>query len=345
MYVLNNPASQTFDREDYIGIRHLPFAGSITDDPTMRFDSTEDFGLFFARELDHIKSRSYDKLYPEFTALKLFPISSEAPAGASTITFYGYDKVGEAQFIHDYSTDLPRADVFGEPKTMNIKTLGTHYGYSNQEMRASRMTGKSLDVRRAESAKYAVDYATNRTAWAGDASTGLQGVLSPSNDVPVFALPLNAAGTSTAFEDKTPREILDDIGAMVRFTADITNSVEQPDTLALPTKAYLHLFDTPRSDASDLSVGEWVLKNMPRLKAIVEAPELNPDSKITPYPGIGVGFLFKKDPSKLTVEIPMPFYQYPVQPRNLGFVVPCESRIAGTLIYYPMSMLIIPGVA
>ena len=334
----------SYDHEDYLGLRALPFAGSIVEDPTMRFDSSEDFGLFFARELDHIKSETYNKLYPQLTALQLFPITSQAPVGAESITFYGLDKTGEAKFIHDYASDLPRADVFGQSVTRYIKTIGTHYGYSNQEMRASRMAGKSLDILRAEAAKYTIDYLTNRVAWAGDVETGLQGVLSPGNDVPLFALPTNAAGTSTRFSDKSPQEILNDIGAMVRFVATNTKSVEQPDTLALPTDAYLHLFDTPRSDASDLSVGQWVLNNMPRLKAIVEAPELNPDSEITPFPGVGVGFMYKKDKRKFSIEIPMPFYQYPIQPRNLGFIVPCESRIAGALIYYGKSMLIIPGV-
>ena len=127
--------SKFYDREDYLGLRTLPFAGSIVDDPTMRFDSSEDFGIFFARELDFIKSEIYNKLYPQLTALQLFPVTSQAPAGADSITFYGMDKTGEAKFIHDYSTDLPRADVFGQPVTRYIKTIGTHYGYSNQEMR------------------------------------------------------------------------------------------------------------------------------------------------------------------------------------------------------------------
>ena len=336
--------SESYDNEDYLGFRALPFVGSMVGDPAMRFDSGEDLGVFFARELDHIKSETYNKRYPQFTALQLFPVTSQAPAGADSITFYGYGHTGEAKFIHDYASDLPRADVFGQPVTRYIKTIGTQYGYSNQEMRSSRMAGKSLDILRAEAAKYTIDYLTNRVAWAGDIETGLEGVLSPDNDVPMFMLPTNAAGQSTRFPDKTPQEILNDIGAMVRFVATNTKSVEQPDTLALPTDAYLHLFDTPRSEASDLSVGQWVLNNMPRLKAIVEAPELNPDSEITPYPGIGVGFMFKKSKRNFSVEIPMLFYQYPIQARNLGFIVPCESRIAGVLIYYPKSMLIIPGV-
>ena len=249
-----------------------------------------------------------------------------------------------AEIIHNYGTDLPRTDTHGFPTTRPIKSIGASYGYSNQEMRASRMAGKALDARKAASSKYAIDYGINKIAWAGDSKSGLHGVLSPENDIPVFTLQTNAKGTSTRFVDKTPNEQLRDIAAMVRFTAALTHSVERPDTLALPTETYLHLFDTPRSDDSDMSIGQWILKNSPRLKNIVEAPELNPDSGITPYPGIGVGFMFRRDPMKFTIEIPMPFFQYPVQPRNLEFVVPCESRVAGAVIYYPFSALIIPGI-
>lgn len=43
-----------------------------------RFDSAEDASVFFARELDYVKTKSYDVQYPELTALTLFPISHEA---------------------------------------------------------------------------------------------------------------------------------------------------------------------------------------------------------------------------------------------------------------------------
>ena len=43
----------------------------------MNFDDASDASVFFARELDYVKSQSYDVEYPEFTALKLFPVSSE----------------------------------------------------------------------------------------------------------------------------------------------------------------------------------------------------------------------------------------------------------------------------
>ena len=138
----------------------IPAAILVSDN--VRFDSAEDASVFFARELDFVKAQSYDVEYPEFTALNLFPTSNEVDAGAETVTFYTYDKTGLAKVIDNYSTDLPRADVDGTPNIAKVKSLGASYGYSAQEMRASRMAGKSLDSRKAEAARFTIENLKNR---------------------------------------------------------------------------------------------------------------------------------------------------------------------------------------
>jgi hypothetical protein len=341
--------STSYDQSDYEALRTSQIPATLARQGSMRFDSAEDASVFFARELDFIKSETYDVLYPEFTAIKLFPFSSEVDPGAQTITFYAYDKSGFAKIIQNYATDLPRADVKGTPQTARIYGIGDSFGYSVDEMRASRFAGKSLDVRKGESARYAIERELNRIAWSGDEATGLVGVLSVSNNVPLFTLPQNAAGTSTKWVDKTPMEVLNDINAIIAYTATLTKSVERPDTLVLPTDAFLYLANTPMivntGTGAVSTIMKWVLDNSPRLKEIVEAPELNADSGITPYaPAQGVGFMFKKDAKKFTIENPLPFFQHPVQPKGLEFEIPCEAKTAGALIYYPLSMLIIPGI-
>lgn len=342
--------SPTYDHRDYAILMASQIPATLVETPAMRFDSAEDASVFFARELDYIKAQTYDVVYPDFSALNLFPQSSEVDIGAETITFYSYDKSGMAKIISNYATDLPRVDVKGEPTTVPVKSIGASYGYSVQEMRASRMAGKSLDVRKADAAKFVIDRKLNEIAWAGDAETGIIGVLSPGNDIPVFTLSTNlgGTGTSTKFRDKTPMECLEDINQMVAYTALITKSVERPDTLALPTDAYLHLANTPMiinpGTGATSTIMKWILDNSPRLKEIVECPELSANSGVTPYGSEGVAFMFKSDPMKFTIENPLPFYQHPLQPKGLEFEVPCEARTGGAIIYYPLSMLIIPGV-
>lgn len=166
-----NQKSMRYDQNDYDALLHSKIPAALVETPQMNFDDASDASVFFARELDYVKSQSYDVEYPEFTALKLFPVSSEINPGAETVTYYSYDKTGMAKIISNYATDLPRADVKGKPTTAIIKSLGDSYGYSIQEMRASAMAGKSLDARKAESARYQIDYLNNKIAWNGDAET------------------------------------------------------------------------------------------------------------------------------------------------------------------------------
>ena len=136
-----NDAKATYDPADYAALRASSIPSALAITGRQRFDSNDDASLFFARELDYIKAKTYDKLYPELTAINLFPITSDVDAGAETTTYYSYDKQGMAKIISNYATDLPRTDTKGKPTTIPIKSVGDSYGYSIQEMRASRMAG------------------------------------------------------------------------------------------------------------------------------------------------------------------------------------------------------------
>lgn len=344
---MNKQKNMRYDQHDYEALMASNIPASIAGVPSMNFDDAEAASVFFARELDYVKSQSYDVEYPEFSALKLFPMSSEVDAGAETVTYYSYDKVGLAKIISNYATDLPRADVKGKPTTAIIKSIGDSYGYSVQEMRASRMAGKSLDVRKAEAARYQIDYLNNKIAWNGDAETGLKGILSEDNDVPLYVLANGAKGTTT-WADKTEDEILADITGMLKQMATVTKKVEKPDTLALSADAYIEI-QNKRIDGTATTVLKYIQDNIPDIKEIVSCSELDADSVDTnPYAaaesGQAVAVLFKNDSRKLSIENPLPFMQHPIQTQGLEVVVPCEARTAGMMIYYPMSILVAVGI-
>lgn len=313
------------------------------------FDSAEDASVFFARELDHVKAQSYDVEYPELTALSLFPISNDADPGAETITYYTYDKTGVAKVIDNYSTDLPRADVNGKPNFAQIKSLGDSYGYSAQEMRASRLAGKSLDARKGESARFQIDSLNNRIAWAGDEESGLMGVLSDGQSVPLYAIETGAESGNTSWLEKTADEILADVNGMAKQVARVTKNVERPDTLCVPADVFMDI-STRRIPDTSTTVLAFIKEHAPYIKKVVSAAELDADSIGTnPYAaaegGQGVAFLFKNDIRKMSLENPMPFYQYPLQVQGLETVIPCEARTAGVIFYYPLSALIAVGVS
>lgn len=337
-----------YDRKDVKTLRGSSVVDAILASEGTRFDGAEDASVFFARELDYVKTKSYDVEYPEFTALNLFPITSEADPGAETVTYYTYDKTGAAKVIQNYSTDLPRADVNGKPSYAQVKSLGDSYGYSAQEMRASRLAGKSLDTRKGESARFQIDNLNNIIAWRGDEESGLMGVLSDGQSIPLYAIGQGGESGKTKWTEKTADEILADVNGMAKQVARVTKNVERPDTLCLPAEVFMDI-STRRIPDTSTTVLAFIKEHSPYIKHIVSAAELDADSVETnPYAaeseGQGVAFLFKNDERKLAIENPMPFYQYPLQVKGLETIVPCEARTAGVIVYYPFSALIAVGV-
>ncbi len=332
--------STGYDQADYSALRASNIAPALVG-KQLRFDSAEDVSIFFARELDYIKSKSYDKIYPEFTALNNFPISHEVPEGAETMTYYSYEKTGMAAIISNYATDLPRADVKGSPTTAYVKSVGDSYGYSIQEMRASRMAGKSLDTRKAESARYAIDRKINEIAFAGDKEHKLMGMLSSDNNVPMYTL--STIEGKTAWRDKSAAEVLDDVNGMFAYQSRITQDVERADTLAIPPAVFIDI-STRQIPNTGYTVKRFLLENAPYLKTIVTAPELSAENAATNPYGVDVAMLYTNSADKFSLEIPMAFYQYPLQNRNLEVIIPCEERVAGIVLYYPLSALLAVGV-
>ncbi len=339
---IKNMPNESYDKADAQALLNSPVIPQVVAGENYRFDSAEDASIFFARQLDYVKSKSYDKLYPEFTGLANLPISHEVPDGAETATYYSYEKTGFAAIISNYATDLPRADVKGKPTSITVKSLGASYGYSAQDMRASRMAGKSLDTRRAEAARYQIDRLANKIAFAGDAYNGLVGLLSTGNNIPLYTLSTASGSSSTAFKDKTAAEILADINGMFAYQSKLTKGVERADTLMVPNSVFIDI-STRQIPNTGYTVLKFLLENAPYLKTVVPAPELESDAGETNPLNTNTMILYTNDPEKLTFEVPLAFYQYPLQNRNLEVIVPVEERVAGLMIYYPLSALIATG--
>ena len=167
-----------------------------------------DGAVFFQRQLEHIKSRSYDVQYAELKARSLFPVSNEGGPGVTSITYRTYDQIGAAKIIQAYADDLPRADVAGKETTIPVRSVGISYGYNLDEIQASQLTGAALDQRRANAAMRSIEQKVNDTAFFGDATSGLPGLFSNPN-IPSGAV-VNP-GSGTEWVNKTPDEILFDV--------------------------------------------------------------------------------------------------------------------------------------
>ena len=304
------------------------------------FDRVNNSGLlqdagesaFFVRELEYIKAKSYDTKQKSLKAMMLLPVSTEADPGAETITYRRYTQVGTAAIVSDYAENSPRVDIYGAEYTSKVYTISDSFGYSRQEIRRARMSGKNLDVRRASAAKRAFEEKIESIAWSGDVAHSISGFIAYPG-ITLYTVPNGAAGTKT-WITKTPDEIIKDVKGLVLAVTDTTNGIEIPDTLLLPYAQYMDIATRRVTDGDSKTVLTYIKDNFPMLKNI---------EWLTQLKAAGAGatdqmMCYSKSPDSLTLEIPMPYTQLPPQTKGLGFEIMTEGRCGGIIVYYPLSI-------
>lgn len=314
---------------------------------SLRLDSQDNPGVFFAKQLAYVKTKAYDKEFPELSGLKLFPQTSNTDEGAEYMEYFSYEPVGVADVIAHYANDLPRVDVKGTPHQAKIISIGDSYGYNVQEMRACRRSALlgtmiPLDAKRAETARKAYDIKVNHLIWLGDAKTGIVGVLSEGNNIPIYTLTNGASGKAD-WGSKTADEIAADFAGILNYIDSLTQHVERPDSWVMPNDLYTSL-NLRRIEGTSQSVLSFVQEHTPQIKNWEVANELSKGNTDYNTTGKNIGLLYTKDSEKMSHEVPMAFLQHAPQERNLEMVVNCEGRDAGMTIYYPFSACLVYGI-
>lgn len=308
--------------------------------PTQRMNFLDaDESVFFARELEHVKSRSYDKKYADLKARSLIPMSTEAEPWADAIVYESYDFVGAAQLISSYSDDLKRADVKGSETINKVKSMGSAYGYNFMEIRKSRAKGKNLEQRRANAAKRACLQLENSLAFIGDSNAGFVGFLKHTN-VPIVTLAADNSSSDTEWINasnvglKTPAQILRDLHLLTNTVVNQSQGVENPDTLALPRTIYLYVNSTPWATNND---GRTIMEVFMQQSQYIKNVEWLNELETAAVSGGRRAMVYRRDPEVVTMEVPQDFEQFAPQERNLEAVVPCHQRFGGIIFYYPLA--------
>lgn len=333
--ILDNVIDDSLDNDD---------ESYITDEDITRFHNTQtviqDSGesAFFLRELESIEARSYDTKYKRLKAVELLPVDTTDDPGADTTTYQRFTKVGIAKIIADYADDAPRVDVYGEEVTTKIYRIGDSFGYDRQEIRRSRMAGKSLDARRANTAKRASDEKINEIAWNGETDYSISGFIDYPG-ITEYTVP-NGVGGDTEWNTKTPDEIVADMSGIVTAIIDSTNGVEEPDTMLMPIEQFEYINNTRMADGTDTTILQFFLKNNMHIKNIDWLVELS---------GAGAGgadryMVYPRVRENVALKIPLPYTQLPPQQKGYGFEILTETRCAGVVVYYPQSVAFGDGI-
>lgn len=301
----------------------------------IRLDGFEQ--VFFDEQLALVKARTYDVKHKALKALTLLPVSTEQDPGADRIIWRSFDQVGVAKIVADYANDFPRADVVGEEHISPVRDIGSSYGYSLKEIRRAQKAGVSLDAKRAEVCRRAIDEKQDKIAWFGDSKAKLPGFINAAGITEYVAA--NGTGGSKTWASKTADEIVADVAGIITAAGEATNGIENPDTLILPLSLYNKLMTTPYGANRDKTILGFIRENYPQITRIDWVQDLA---------GAGAGgssrvMAYSRDPLKVEVQIPQRLEQFPPQQKGLAFDIICAQSTGGTLVYYPLSVVFCDG--
>ncbi len=220
-------------------------------------------------------------------------------------------------------------------------SIGDAYGWSTAELRAAAATNTPLTAKRAQMARKAHEILTNKLAWYGDAISGLPGFFSNAN-IPTYTLPADGAGGgggSTKLINKTPDQIIRDLNGIVNSIFLQTKGVSRTTELWVPLDVWAYIRNTIRGSQSDATIWKvWSDANPGiRIRPILEM------TNVPQFSNQNVIVAIENSLENLQLILPMMFQQQPPQAQNLAWKVPCESRVGGVVIEYPLTMIIAPG--
>lgn len=294
----------------------------------LRVDALTDpgTGFWFARQLEYIFPQVLRFTLPVLNAERLFPVDRSIPAGHKSYTRRIIEPLGQAEWMANAADDAPRSDAAAKERTFYIVPMKASYGWSIHDILHSQVGGQNLPNERGVAARRGIEEKHNKTFWEGDPAVRLFGVINyPYTPRYAFA---------SALQDySTPDDAIAALNAFANSIFSNTKETERPTVMVLPTDAFTYVTSTPRSTGSDMTIGEFFLKNNPFINKIEHAHELSDAG-----PG-GIDLCYVYDPSPRTCQLvmPQPFTQLPVQERNYEFVVPCWSSTGGYYSMYPLA--------
>lgn len=300
--------------------------------------------VFFQKELEQVKAKSYDVLYPELTYNTAFDVSNEINPGAQEIVYETYDRRGQAKIVQGPANDIPRADVDGKESRIPVRTLASMFGYTVDEIEAARFAGKPLEQRRANAARKAIEEKMNYLTWFGDADSGLIGFFTTSL-IDSAQAAATGTGSSRAWADKTGALIEADVNGVLSTIFENSEGVERPNRVGLPLTQWNLIMTKNMGTGTDTTVAKYIVQNSPFLTSvdqIIPIPEL--DSANNPTKSVDCMIVWTKSPDKVQVEIPQDTMFMPVQQVGLEYQTIARARFGGLNYYYPKSAYVLTDI-
>lgn len=301
----------------------------------------------FARELLKVRAGLFEIRFPELKAQGFIPKNAEMTPADEQFTYRVAKEYGTIRPSSPNARNTgKRVDVSLEEATpQSVRSMLLSYGYDLQEARVAAQTGNGLPMRKAAAARKVMAFEINDILTYGRAAAGVDSLGLPGYGVAFKGIanlsgtltttPATGAAGSTAWELKTPDEIIADMNAM--FSNVLTNSkgVEEPNQFILPLSLYEIAQHKRMGDGSDVTVLTHWKGTHPG--CAVDAWYALDSAQNSEWTGRRM-ICYRKAPDVLEYLLPIEFEQ--LAPKMDGFetLTECHARIGGVVLYLPKAV-------
>ena len=323
--------------------RLVAYANRNTDEETdldyRRRNLDADETAMLALNLEQMLARVYEQPYTKLQTMDVAPIVGDVDADAESFAWEEIDHAGEADFISDdaLGDDLKSVEIKGAKQTRAILTAGVAVNYTLADIRRAARSGRPLKEHKLAVAKVAFERLVDRVAAVGDTKHGITyGLANWATGTGANQVRSEVATTADwTTGSVSAAGMLQDL---LDFVANYSNQSEGafvPDTLALPLYLRLRLAHTMFTDGRP----ESVLERFMRVNGIVRrVVDLNRLSNVGSASDTSRAVLMETSPANFGVVVPQPFTIRPPQEVGLGVRILAVGRIAGFVIFQPLSL-------
>lgn len=289
---------------------------------------------FIDQQLEAMEAQAYKIQFVDLKARSFIPLKSDVPAGADTFAYRVLTPFGRADWMADYSDELPKSGLRGEKKVGKIEGIVNAVEYTIHDLRAAAMANLPLDSELMEAAMRAHEEKVDSAALLGDAKLGFVGLFNHPDITITTPASTWTVATSGA-------SMLQDLHKIANKVVEQSKGKFIPDTILLPLTCY-NLAAAKPVDTTG-SVNDTVLtvflRNRTDIKSIDWSIALE-----TASAAVGRRALcYKKVAQVLQLCIPMEPVVH--APQQIGFKIsrPIDSRFGGTIVRQPLAMCYMDG--
>lgn len=308
--------------------------------PGARLDAAE--SLHLKRELEYIDAETYRNIYAALQARDFVPTKPGIPEWARVHTWREMDEFGKAKIISNAADDLPRSNVSRTESSKTIKTVGMAYGYDWEELAASAAMGTHLDPEEANAAAFAVDSEMDELLTYGNATYGLDGILTIGGTTAFTPGDKSNGGktwgTLTA-PNATGAEVAADLMGIAQKAHENSKGRVLKFRIMLPIEQYGYASQVKISAFSDTTALEFAMSKSPFISTVSPWWRCNSADSAGRLSFDVMQAIPEGLPAALQGIVPMERRSLPAQQKNLSWVVPIVAKNGGVVSKYPFLIL------